>query len=205
MQKLFEQAEEILNERASSDVQPLVGNTVIVILGYELDGDGQPQTPLISRLKKGLEIATAEAYLEAPVIVSGDQQRNGMTESKVMANWLVEHHVKSDRIIEENQSKDTVGNVLNITKLVAKLRIPNSPNNILLVTSATHLCRAHVLLDEALRQSHLAFSIKAVSADDVCQPTEKTCGASDSRIARLAVFRDVLRVAGIWQYQGLQR
>jgi uncharacterized SAM-binding protein YcdF (DUF218 family) len=76
------------------------------------------------------------------------------------------------------------------------------PDEVLLVTSATHMRRARVLLEAAVGQAGLRAPVIPLAAADGV-PGELTAPPSEDE--RLAIFRDALRVAGLWAYPGLQR
>lgn len=82
----------------------------LVVLGYELKPDGSPKQELIGRLEVALQCA--EKYPNARILCSGGVTLpNGYAEASVMAQWLIDHGVDSERIILEKKSKITVENV----------------------------------------------------------------------------------------------
>jgi len=72
----------------------------------------------------------------------------GVTEADLMMGWLVQSGVDRDRVQMEDKAKDTVGNALNATDLPRRAR----PETVLLVTSASHMRRARVIMEAALQQ-----------------------------------------------------
>ncbi|MED9820543.1 MAG: YdcF family protein [Christensenellales bacterium] len=109
----------------------------IVLLGYELEADGQPAKELLARVQ-----AAKAAYaqgLSARIVASGGvTQGRSVAESSVMARLLVQAGVPRQAIVEESQSQTTMENMrFSREKLggAAGLRV-------LIVTSDYHLRRA---------------------------------------------------------------
>jgi uncharacterized SAM-binding protein YcdF (DUF218 family) len=169
---------------------------MIVALGYALAKDGTPEKPLLDRLDVALK--AAQANPSARIMVTGGQPQSGVTEGDVMTKWLVDKGVDRDRILIEDKSKDTVGNVLNVANLLNR----HTADTVILVTSASHMRRARTLLEEAFRQYDLDTQIVPVVALDAPSVEE---AAKVSQDERLVIYRDLMRVSGIWAYPGLQQ
>jgi len=121
----------------------------ITVLGYALNADGTMKEELIGRLQVAID--SAEKYPNAYVACTGGGTASGnpfVTEADQMAAWLVEHGLDSDRIIVENQSKDTVQNA----KLTYQLLRKNYPQitNLAIVTSDYHVPRGCLLYNAQL-------------------------------------------------------
>jgi vancomycin permeability regulator SanA len=192
----FVRAEVIMTERPNVDVPTLPGKVMIVALGYALAKDGTPEKPLLDRLDVALK--AAQANPSARIMVTGGQPQAGVTEGDVMTKWLVDKGIDRDRILIEDKSKDTVGNVLNVANLLKR----HTADTAILVTSASHMRRARVLLDEAFRQYDLDTRIVPVVALDAPSVEE---AAKVSQDERLVIYRDLMRVSGVWAYPGLQQ
>lgn len=192
----FARAETIMAEKPALDIPKAGGRVTIVILGFALAKDGTAQKPLLDRLDLGLK--AAQAYPNARVMVTGGQPQAGLTEGDVMMKWLVEKGIDRDRILIEDKSKDTVGNMLNVANLLKRHRA----DSVVLVTSASHMRRSRVLLEDAFRQYKLGAPVLPVSALDFPSVEE---AAKLTRDERLVVYRDLLRVSGFWAYPGLQQ
>lgn len=108
----------------------------IVILGYGLNADGTMQTILRRRVLTGL--AVAQFFPQSPIIVTGGNPRNGITEAEQMRRMLTSLGFPSRRIIVEPKANSTVQN--------ARFSVPLAKNagatGIILVTSSTHQGRA---------------------------------------------------------------
>ncbi|MDJ1158600.1 YdcF family protein [Chelatococcus sp. SYSU_G07232] len=192
----FARVEQILAERPNLDVPALPGRVTIVVLGYALAKDGTAQNPLLDRLEVALKAAAANPA--ARIMVTGGQPQAGVTEGDVMTKWLVDKGVDRDRILIEDKSKDTVGNVLNVANLLKR----HTTDSIVLVTSASHMRRARTLIEDALRQYDIAAPVLPVAALDFPSVEEAARVTKDER---LVVYRDLMRVSGLWAYPGLQQ
>ncbi|PZR89874.1 MAG: hypothetical protein DI537_20150 [Stutzerimonas stutzeri] len=192
----FARAETIMAEKPALDIPKAGGRVTIVILGFALAKDGTAQKPLLDRLEVGLK--AAQAYPNARIMVTGGQPQAGLTEGDVMMKWLVEKSIDRDRILIEDKSKDTVGNMLNVANLLKR----HHADSVVLVTSASHMRRSRVLLEDALRQYELGAPVLPVSALDFPSVEE---AAKLTKDERLVVYRDLLRVSGFWAYPGLQQ
>lgn len=192
----FARAEAIMAEKPAVDLPAATGRISIVVLGFALAKDGTAQKPLLDRLEVGLK--AAKAYPNARIMVTGGQPQSGLTEGDVMMKWLVERGIDRDRILIEDKSKDTVGNMLNVANLLKR----HSADSVVLVTSASHMRRSRVLLEDALRQYEISAPVLPVVALDFPSIEE---AAKLTKDERLVVYRDLLRVSGFWAYPGLQQ
>jgi len=139
-------------------------------------------------------LAAARANPAATIVVTGGQPQAGVTEADAMMRWLVAHGVDRARVEIEDKARDTVDNALNSAVRIARIQ----PDGVLLVTSASHMRRARALMEAALVQQGLEAPLSTLVAPD------GTSGPP-SHDERLAIYRDVLRVSGVWAYPGLQR
>ncbi|MFH1804044.1 MAG: ElyC/SanA/YdcF family protein [Pseudomonadota bacterium] len=194
--KRFNRADQIMATAPNADVPALSGNPTIVVLGYALAEDGSIREPLMQRLEVALKAARANP--SARVMVTGGQPQSGVTEGDVMMRWLVEQGIDRDRIMVEDKSKDTVGNVLNIANLLER----HTADQVILITSASHMRRAQTLLEDALWQYDLDAPVYPVIALDFATMDEASVV---SEAERMVVYRDMLRVSGLWAFPGIQQ
>ncbi|MFB7878835.1 YdcF family protein [Nocardia sp. NPDC056064] len=110
--------------------------TAIVVLGYGLQPDGTMRAELSNRLHAAL----IQAFMSpaSPVIVTGGNPRNGVTEAQVMADWLHLRGVARDRIYAETEAGSTVQNAEFSARLMEALGLHRA----VLITSADHMRRA---------------------------------------------------------------
>ncbi|MEV0332301.1 YdcF family protein [Nocardia sp. NPDC050717] len=110
--------------------------TAIVVLGYGLLPDGTMRAELGNRLHAALIQALMSP--SSPVIVTGGNPRNGVTEAQVMAEWLQLRGVPARRIHTETQAGSTVQNAEFAAKVMEALGVHKA----VLITSADHMRRA---------------------------------------------------------------
>lgn len=115
-----------------------------IILGGGLNGD-KPGTMLKNRLDLGIEYLNL--HKNTKVIVSGGQGPDEVVpEAVAMKNYLIEHGINEDRILEENKSRTTVQNIAFSKKILEKEGAKD--DKVLIVTDDFHLYRAQLIADE---------------------------------------------------------
>ncbi|WP_446222798.1 YdcF family protein [Nocardia sp. IBHARD005] len=115
----------------------LVGpQTGIVVLGYGLLPDGALRPELENRLTAAWLQAVAAPL--SPVIVTGGNPQNGISEAEAMRRWLVARGLPGDRIHVEDRAGSTVQNALFSTRLLRDLGATSA----VVVTSPNHIRRA---------------------------------------------------------------
>lgn len=126
----------------------LVGpQTGIVVLGYGLLPDGALRPELENRLTAAYLQALAAPF--SPVIVTGGNPQNGVTEAAAMRNWLLARGLPADRVHAEEQAGSTVQNALFGTRLLRELGATSA----VVVTSPNHIRRAVADFIVAVRRS----------------------------------------------------
>lgn len=106
----------------------------IVVLGNKLN-DNSPSAALLKRLEK--TVILANKYNDAKIIVSGGVSKgNTKSEAMVMKDYLVSRGVREDRIIIEDESKNTRENMKNVKNLIG------NDSTVLVVTNSFHLLRS---------------------------------------------------------------
>ncbi|MFD0363193.1 YdcF family protein [Nocardia sp. GCM10030253] len=110
--------------------------TGIVALGYGLLPDGSLRPELVNRLTAAWLQAVASPF--SPVIVTGGNPQNGITEAEAMRNWLVGRGLPADRVHVENRAGSTVQNALFSTRMLRDI----GANSAVVVTSPNHIRRA---------------------------------------------------------------
>ncbi|BBY17686.1 YdcF family protein [Mycolicibacterium litorale] len=108
----------------------------IVILGYGLEPDGTMRAILRRRVITGLTVA--QFFPQSPVIVTGGNPRNGVTEAAAMRRMLMMLGFPAHRIIVEDRANSTVQNA----RFSVPLAKEAGTSGIILVTSSTHQDRA---------------------------------------------------------------
>jgi len=110
-----------------------------IVLGYALAEDGTMQDELIGRL----EVAKASAikYPESYVLVTGGVEKNGWTEGRRMRDWLIDNGIAEERIIVEEEARNTAGNAENSFEMLYK---EYDVETVSLITSQYHLKRGSI-------------------------------------------------------------
>lgn len=110
--------------------------TAIVVLGYGLLPDGTMRPELGNRLHAAL----IQAYMSpaSPVIVTGGNPQNGISEAEAMRRWLIGRGLPGDRIHVEDRAGSTVQNALFSTRMLRDLGATSA----VVVTSPNHIRRA---------------------------------------------------------------
>lgn len=126
------------------DGLPQTDALCIVVLGYQLNGNGSMRGELICRLEAAL--ASAEKYPNAFIVCTGGgtaKNNKSLTEAGQMTKWLMEKGISEERIIVEDQSLSTTGNARNTCSILTE-RYPQV-THLAIVTSDYHLPRACLL------------------------------------------------------------
>ena len=107
----------------------------IIVLGAQVNPDGQPSKQLELRLTEALKRYNEK---NLPIVVSGAQGADEpATEAFVMKAWLESRNVPSQDILIEEHSFNTKQNIQNAMKL-----LPEGTKDVLIITSDYHLPRA---------------------------------------------------------------
>ena len=116
--------------------RPHGSSTAIVILGYGLLPDGTMRPELGNRLRAGYVQALLAS--QSPVVVTGGNPRNGVTEAAAVTDQLVHRGLPPPRVHQENAAATTVQNARNSAPIVRAL----GARDAVLVTSQDHIGRA---------------------------------------------------------------
>ena len=116
--------------------------TAVIVLGAGVNGR-VPSLTLQTRLEAAL--AYIEDKADVPIVVTGGQG-NGeeITEARCMADWLISHGVSEERIILEEQAKNTRENIDFSLNLLHEMGV-DTTSNIAVVSNDYHLARAAYL------------------------------------------------------------
>ncbi|WP_067847146.1 YdcF family protein [Nocardia lijiangensis] len=115
----------------------LIGpQTGIVVLGYGLLPDGALRPELVNRLTAAWIQSIVSPF--SPIVVTGGNPQNGITEAEAMRHWLVGRGIPASRISVENRAGSTVQNALFSTRLLRDVGATSA----VVVTSPNHIRRA---------------------------------------------------------------
>lgn len=110
--------------------------TGIVVLGYGLLPDGAMRPELVNRMQAAWLQAIASPL--SPIVVTGGNPRNGITEAAAMERWLLDRGIPGSRIMAEHRAGSTVGNALHASKMLRDAGATSA----IVVTSPNHIRRA---------------------------------------------------------------
>ncbi len=133
---------------------PAPGETqAIVVLGAQVNPDGQPSRQLELRLLEALKAYEAQPR---PMVVCGAQGKDEpATEASVMKAWLEQRGVSPEHILADEQSFNTRQNLENAKKLLGE-----HVTQVLIITSDYHLPRAmDIAKDAGLKPSGMGSPI----------------------------------------------
>ena len=126
----------------------LEGGRVLAVLGYSGRLGGRLHPVCAERLAHAERLAVGARA----IILSGWARRSGSAEAELMrAAWAG----PAVRLICDPEARSTFGNAVNIAAAVRTL----GAEELVVVTSAWHRARAHVLLRAALRGSAVRISV----------------------------------------------
>ena len=108
----------------------------ILILGNTVETSGIPSMRLKGRLDKGIELY--QNNLAPIIIVSGGYGIEGFNEAIVMKNYLVEHGVKTENIIVDENGNTTYLTTRNLIPIAKEKNI----KSVIVVSQYYHLLRA---------------------------------------------------------------
>src|SRR5262249_6046393 len=137
----------------------------------------------------------ARIYPNAPIILTGGNQKSGVTEAYVMSVWCMKRGISRKRLFLEDQSKDTVGNALYSAAILQSLGV----THVTLVTSSSHIRRGLADLEVACLQRGLKLQYDNLVA------RAKGDAELDRQQERLGIYRDLMRASGLWAFPGIQR
>ncbi|MFE3000133.1 YdcF family protein [Nocardia sp. NPDC059246] len=110
--------------------------TGIAVLGYGLLPDGSMRPELVNRMQAAWLQAIASPL--SPILVTGGNPQNGITEAAAMQGWLIGHGIPAGRIVADHRAGSTVQNAL----FGAQLLRDAGATSAIVVTSPNHIRRA---------------------------------------------------------------
>lgn len=171
-----------------------------VVLGYLLNADGSIPDELRARLELALRAANRNPG--SPIILSGGAGRNRRPESHVMRDWLIDQGIPKTRLLVEDQSWDTIENVL----FTLRLARSHSLTALTVISSAHHSRRAAAIFDAGNHILTISdeWRIRTFAYLSVGHAADGTT-TSPTLTEKIAVYRDVFRINGLWAVPGHQR
>lgn len=192
----LDRTEKILNFKLKASAEKLnLKDHIIIVFGYPLDYNGEPESELIGRLEQTLKLYHLNP--DSSIIVTGGVPRAGVTEAYVMKNWLVTKGVPIANIYLDDRSDDIVENGLNSAKILKMLRA----NNVTLVTGASYAYGALAVLTEACVKENLDVKLNNLVYLNSSSELMKNISEQE----KIFIFKDLMRTCGIWAYPGIQQ
>src|SRR3989344_6349051 len=127
----------------------------IIILGQMLNDDGSMINILKRRLDRALSISNNNSLF---IVVGGKaNKKSPFSEAKVMSDYLLSKNILKRRIIREESSLDTIGNVFFLKRdILLKKRI----KDLVIVTSSFHIPRTKIIFNKILGPSYNVEFVK---------------------------------------------
>ncbi|MCB9046993.1 MAG: YdcF family protein [Chitinophagales bacterium] len=121
-------------------------DTILVVLGYPVDENGEPSPILKARLNKAVELYKQGAA--GKIIVTGAAVDNQFVESEVMALYCIKQGVPDTDIYIESNAKNTYENA----RLVKGIMKEKGYKKAIVVTSSFHKLRAQQFFSRELKE-----------------------------------------------------
>lgn len=136
----------------------------IIVLGFRTKKNGQPNLILKSRLDKALDLS--KELIIKKMIVTGSAVHNQFVEAEVMKKYLVENGIPEEKIILENQARNTVENAQYSLQIVSKYHL----ENVIVITSPYHKKRTKIIFDQFFKDYQLIASNQSFATTLNCLP-----------------------------------
>jgi len=141
---------------------------IAVVVGGGMSSDGTPSASTAARARAVAQLARHRPSMA--IIASGSHGEGpppARTEAAVMADLIGTAGVPSDRIFLEEQSRDTIGNAVEVA---ARYLVNIEPRPLYVVSSPFHLERALVSFRSVLG---FAWQVQAVAAEETADDLER--------------------------------
>jgi len=115
---------------------------VAVVLGNEVNADGQPSDRLKARLDKAIQIF--DDGQTKNIIVSGGMGKEGFDEATVMANYLHDKNIPEQSIILDSQGVTTEATAENS----AKIMYDHNWHSVIIVSQYFHIARTKLAFEK---------------------------------------------------------
>ncbi|MDQ0199264.1 YdcF family protein [Neobacillus ginsengisoli] len=155
-------------------------NDVVLVLGYKTTGNNLD--PLLEeRLKIVLQLLQMEKYLNKKVIVSGGAVGWIKSEAEIMKDYLIEHGIEPNRILVENESRDTVENI-RFTKNIMEQK---GYKSCVIVSNSFHMRRIIMIAKNAGLEATYCGKRSLITALKQWKPTIKEMKAFKTTLSLL--------------------
>ncbi|MCQ6282840.1 ElyC/SanA/YdcF family protein [Bacillus sp. EB600] len=156
MKNLFHFVEENMYADYGNEPQTNMVPDAIAVFGQSPNSNGTPSSGMLTRLTKAKEMA--DRFPNAKIVLSGGAVKTPYAEANVMRDWLVGQGVDPNRILIDDQARDTYGNAIGMVSIFEQ----NDLHNIIAVATVQHLPRAVTTLKAYANR--VGYPIKVDSA-----------------------------------------
>jgi uncharacterized SAM-binding protein YcdF (DUF218 family) len=128
---------------------------VIIILGGGVNHSGSLPKTAEQRIEKGFELfkqGVAEFIITSGLWGIEEISTHLEAESESMREKLIRFGVPAEKVFSEEKSRDTIENAFFTKRLYLE---PNNWNNIVVVTSDFHVCRAEYVFKKILGKNYM--------------------------------------------------
>lgn len=115
---------------------------VLVVLGNEVEANGEPSARLKARLDKAIQLYS-DGYSQK-IIVSGGVDPRGIDETTIMKGYLEENGIPESAIIIDNSGNDTYLSAQNTSRLMQE----NGWTKVIIVTQFYHIARSRLAFEQ---------------------------------------------------------
>ncbi|GHH99733.1 ElyC/SanA/YdcF family protein [Neobacillus kokaensis] len=156
MKNLFYFVEENMYADYGNEPQTNMAPDAIAVFGQSPNSNGTPSSGMLNRLTKAKQMS--DKFPNAKIVLSGGAVKTPYAEANVMRDWLVGQGVDPNRILIDDQARDTYGNAIGMVSIFEQ----NNLRNILAVATVQHLPRAVTTLKAYANR--VGYPIKVDSA-----------------------------------------
>ena len=169
-------ADEIIKKNVSESPEK---SDLGIVLGHKLDKNKEIKELLKIRLLNAIKYLNFN--YSSKIIVSG-----GGGEAEKMQEFLIKNNIEENRIICENNSKDSFENALFCFNLMQEL----NPKSLTVISDSTQIKRALVIFNQFNFQNKTCIKISGF--------TDKN--PKLSQFDKMTIYRDLLRVIGFYLF-----
>lgn len=143
-----------------------------IILGASVKPDGKPSKLLQSRLDTAIPYLKQHPDIQI-IVTGGIEEEIWRTEAEVMADYLIERGIEKERILLEEQARNTHENMIFSKELL------DGEKNVTIISNEFHLYRAE----------WFATNLE-LEVDRIAAPTPQQYVAKNEVRERLAILKD---------------
>lgn len=188
---MFAFVEAWLEQSYDDEPKSQVAPDTIAVFGSSPNPDGTPSAGMLKRLY--LTKKMADRFSDAIIIVSGGPVKTPFSEAQVMADWLVAHGIDGNRILLDDQARDTPGNAIGMITLMRRYQ----GKRVLAVATRGHIPRASAVLKSYADHVHYPIVVDSVGGGEPLNPQK-------AKIEALYTYVNVARVSGLFTKSDFQ-